>query len=209
MRIRTILAAAAAPAALTAALLGTTGASAATAATHAATLTAATNSNANPGNGAVVIKTQAQADALNSTTINKNVDVPQGANVQLRWVDIKGNLSVEGTLALASSQIEGNAEVSGPGAGLSLFNDPGNHFWRNLTVNSAGGYNDSSSINTGLGTYSNGQQIDGNLIFTNNTGSRLSLNGTMTVNGSFTYSGNALPYTDNGELTVLGSTSIS
>ena len=162
MRIRTILAAAAVPAALTAALLGTTGASAATAATHAATLTAATNSNANPGNGAVVIKTQAQADQLMAQggTINKNVDVPQGANVQLRWVDIKGNLSVEGTLSLASSQIEGNAEVSGPGAGLSLFNDPGNHFWRNLTVN-----------------------------------------------GSFTYSGNALPYP--GGLTAGGQQNIS
>jgi hypothetical protein len=135
------------------------------------------------------------------------VDVPQGADVQLRWVDIKGNLSVEGKLSLASSQIEGNANVSGPGAGLSLFNDPGNHFWRNLTVNGAGGYYDGSSINTGLGTYSNGQQVDGNLTFTNNTGSRLSLNGSMTVNGNFTYSGNALPYA--GGLTVLGSQSVS
>ena len=50
MRIRTILAAAAAPAALAAALLGTTGTTAAHAATHAATLTAAT-STSQPGNG--------------------------------------------------------------------------------------------------------------------------------------------------------------
>jgi len=199
MRIRTILAAAAAPAALAAALLGTTAAS------------AAANPNANPGNGAVVITSQTQADQLmngpSQGVINKNVDVPQGADVQLRWVDIKGNLSVEGKLSLASSQIEGNANVSGPGAGLSLFNDPGNHFWGNLTVNGAGGYYDGSWINTGLGTYSNGQQVDGNLTFTNNTGSRLSLNGSMTVNGNFTYSGNALPYA--GGLTVLGSQSVS
>jgi hypothetical protein len=198
MRIRTILAAAAAPAALAAVLLGTTAAS------------AATNPNANPGNGAVVITSQSQADTLMNTNgglINKNVDVPQGADVQLRWVDIKGNLSVEGKLSLASSQIEGNANVSGPGAGLSLFNDPGNHFWRNLTVNGAGGYYDGSSINTGLGVYSNGQQVDGSLTFTNSTGSRMSLNGSMTVNGNFTYSGNALPYA--GGLTVLGSSSIS
>jgi hypothetical protein len=214
MRIRTILFAAAAPAALAAALLGTTGASAATAATaatHAATLTAATNANPNPGNGAVVIKTQAQAEQLMAQggLINKNVDIPQGADVQLRWVDIKGNLSVEGKLSLTASQIEGNAEVSGPGAGLSLFNDPGNHFWRDLTVNGAGGYYDGSWINTGLGTYSDGQRVDGNLTFTNNTGSQLSLNGSMTVNGNFTYSGNALPYTTNGELTVGGQQSIS
>jgi hypothetical protein len=163
---------------------------------------------ANPGNGGVTVATQAQADQLMAQgTIIKNVDVPQGADVQLRWVDIKGNLSVEGKLSLASSQIEGNATVSGPGAGLSLFNDPGNHFWHNLTVNGAGGYYDGSWINTGLGVYSNGQQVDGSLTFTNNTGSRMSLNGSMTVNGSFTYSGNALPYA--GGLSVLGSQSTS
>jgi hypothetical protein len=197
MRIRTILAAAAVPAALAATLLGTSTAA-----------FASTTGNGNPGNGAVVVKTQTDADALMAQgTINKNVDVPQGADVQLRWVDIKGNLNVEGKLSLASSQIEGNATVSGPGAGLSLFNDPGNHFWRNLTVNGAGGYYDGSWINTGLGTYSDGQHVDGNLTFTNNTGSRMSLNGSMTVNGSFTYTGNALPYA--GGLTVLGSTSAS
>jgi hypothetical protein len=158
--------------------------------------------------GTVVITSQAQADALMSQgTINQNVDVPQGAAVQLRWVDIKGDLTVEGTLSLASSQIEGSAFVTGPGAGLSLFNDPGNHFYRDLTVNGAGGYYDGSWINTGLGVYSSGQQIDGSLVFTNNTGSRLSLNGSMTVNGSLTYSGNALPYP--GGLTVGGLQSVS
>jgi hypothetical protein len=162
----------------------------------------------NPGNGGVTVTTQAQADQLMAQgTINKNVDVPAGADVQLRWVDIRGNLSVEGKLSLASSQIEGNATVSGPGAGQSLFNDPGNHFWRNLTVNGAGGYYDGSWINTGLGIYSNGQQVDGSLTFINNTGARMSLNGSMTVNGSFTYSGNALPYA--GGLTVSGQQSIS
>jgi hypothetical protein len=144
----------------------------------------------------VQITTQPQAEQLMAQggVVNGPVDVPQGADVQLRWVDIKGNLSVEGKLSLASSQIEGDATVSGPGAGLSLFNDPGNHFWHNLTVNGAGGYYDGSWINTALGVYSNNQQIDGNLTFTNNTGSRMSLNASMTVNGNFTYSGNALPY---------------
>ena len=61
-------------------------------------------------------------------------------------------------------------------------------------MNGAGGYYDGSWINTGLGVYSDGQQVDGSLTFTNNTGSRLSLNGSMTVNGNFTYSGNALQY---------------
>jgi hypothetical protein len=165
----------------------------------------------NPGNGnaVVTVGTQSQADQwMAQGVINKNVDVPAGANVQLRWVDIKGNLSVEGTLSLASSQIEGNVNVSGPGAGLSLFNDPGNHIYGNLTVNGAGGYYDGSSINTGLGVYVDGQQVDGSLTFTNNTGSRMNLSGSMTVNGKFTYSHNAqpyaLPYTNTGELTVNG-----
>jgi hypothetical protein len=200
MRIRTILTAAAVPAGLAAALLGTTAASAAT-------------PHPNPGNGAVVVSTQAQADALmaqaqQGLAINKNVDVPQGANVQLRWVDIKGNLSVEGTLSLASSQIEGNTDVSGPGAGLSLFNGP-SHFWRDVTVNGAGGFYDGSWLNSSLKTSSDGQQIDGSLTFTNNTSSGMDLSGSLTVNGSFTYSGNAIPYTPNGELTVLGSQSVS
>ena len=198
MRIRTILAAATVPAALAASLLGVTAAS------------AAANTNANPGNGAVTVTTQAQADSLMAQgTINKNVDVPQGADVQLRWVDIKGNLSVEGKLSLASSQIEGNTDVSGPGAGLSLFNGP-SHFWRDVTVNGAGGFYDGSWLNSSLKTSSDGQQIDGSLTFTNNTGSRLSYNadpGSMTVHGSFTYSGNALPYA--GGLTIHGQQNIS
>jgi hypothetical protein len=156
----------------------------------------------------VTVANQAAADQLMAQgTIYKSVDVPAGADVQLRWVDIKGGLSVEGKLSLASSQIEGNATVSGPGAGLSLFNDPGNHFYGSLTVNGAGGYYDGSWINTGLGVYSNGQQVDGVLTFINNTGSRMSLNGSMTVKGSFKYSGNALSYA--GGLTVGGQQFIS
>jgi hypothetical protein len=156
-------------------------------------------SAANPGNGSVTVTTQAQAEQLNGTVINKNVDVPQGADVQLRWVDIRGNLTVEGKLSLASSQVQGNAEVSGPGAGLSLFNGPpGNTFHRDLTVNAAGGYYDGSWINTSLGIYSDDQHVLGTLSFTNNTSSAMNIScdtGGMTVH-NFTYSGNALPFVD-------------
>jgi hypothetical protein len=205
MRIRTILAAAAAPAALAAVLLGT--ASQASAAT-------VPNPNPNPNpNSVITISTQAQADQLmygpSQGVANKSIDVPATAdpNLQLRWLDVHGNLTVEGKLSLASSTIEGNVTVSGPSAGLSLFNDPGNTIWGNLTVNGAGGYYDGSWINTSLGVYSNGQQVNGGLTFTNNTGSRMSLNGSMTVNGKFAYSGNALPYA--GGLTVGGQQSVS
>jgi hypothetical protein len=188
MRIRTILAAAAVPAALAASLLGATAASAAT--------------------GPIKVTDQQVADSLMAQGyIGNSIDVPAGADVQLRWVDVHGQVTVEGKLSLASSTIEGNTTVSGPGAGLSLFNDPGNTFWGSVTVNGAGGYYDGSWINTGLGVYSNGQQVNGGLTFTNNTGSRMSLNGSMTVNGKFTYSGNALPYA--GGLTVSGKQVIS
>ena len=187
MRIRTILAAAAVPAALAASLLGATAASAAT--------------------GPIKVTDQQVADSLMAQGyIGNSIDVPAGADVQLRWVDVHGQVTVEGKLSLASSQIEGNATVSGPGAGLSLFNGP-SHFWRDVTVNGAGGFYDGSWLNSSLKTSSDGQQIDGSLTFTNNTGSRMSLNGSMTVNGKFTYSGNALPYA--GGLTVSGKQVIS
>src|SRR5215467_13319471 len=111
MRIRTILVAAAVPAALAASLLGATAASAAT--------------------GPLEITTQAQADQIMNAGgyIGKSIDIPAGADVQLRYVDVHGQVTVEGKLALASSTIEGNTTVSGPGAGLSLFNNPGNTFW--------------------------------------------------------------------------------
>ena len=145
--------------------------------------------------GDIYITNQGEADQLMAQySTSRNMDVPQGADVQLRWFDFKGTLSVEGKLSLASSQIEKDAVVSGPGAGLSLFNEPGNHFWSNLTVNAAGGYYDGSgSIYTALGLYSGGQQVDGNLAFTNNTGV-LKPSGAINVNGTFTYSGNAAAY---------------
>jgi hypothetical protein len=191
MRIRTILAAAAVPAALAASLLGTAGAaSAATNVTH--------------------ISDQATAEQLMAANggVFGPVDIPAGADIQLRWVDVHGPLTVEGKLSLQASTIEGNTTVTGPGAGLSLFNDPGNTFWGNVTVDHAGGYYDGRDwINTGLGFYSNGQQINGGLTFTNNTGSMIAPSGSLTVNGKFTYSGNRLPYT--GGITVLGKSVIS
>ena len=114
MRIRTIVAAAAAPAALAAVLLGTTAAS------------AATNPNPNPGNGAVVITSQDQADALSGTTINKNVDVPAGVTrpdgspIWLQWAHIKGNVSIEGNVMLSADTIDGNVIHLPEGAGAEI-----------------------------------------------------------------------------------------
>src|SRR6516164_8891109 len=130
MRIRTILAAAAAPAALAAVLLGTTVGQA----------SAATN----PGNGAVIITSQAQADGLSGTTINKNVDVPAGVTrpdgspIWLTYAHITGNVSIEGNVFMAADTVDGNVTVSGPGSFLGLSNQA-SHFGRNLSVQNSSG----------------------------------------------------------------------
>ena len=204
MRIRTIVAAAAAPAALAAVLLGTTAAS------------AATNPNPNPGNGAVVITSQDQADALSGTTINKNVDVPAGVTrpdgspIWLQWAHIKGNVSIEGNVMLSADTIDGNVTVNGPGSFLGLSNYA-SHFGRNLTVQ-----NSSGTYQGGPGTMSFGNwtqynapsQVDGSFTFINNSGGLYS-GYPMNVTGGFTYSGNTGPVLDRGGLTVVGQQNIS
>jgi hypothetical protein len=171
MRIRTILAAAAAPAALAAALLGTTAA-------HAATLP--------NGNSATAVHNQSDLDALvNNGVISGNIDVAADAHVTLAWTTVNGNVSVEGVLAAQADTFNGNVTVSGPGSELSLYNDPGNHITGNLTVTGSSGQYDGGP-NTSLGIYSNGQQVDGGLTFTGNTG-RLATSGTLHVNGKVTY----------------------
>jgi hypothetical protein len=166
--------------------------------------------SASTGNGTITVATADQAQALmDQGTIYKNVDVPAGADVQLRWVDVHGNVTVEGKLSAASDTFEGNVTVSWPASGLSLFNDPGNHILGNLSVTGWSGYWDGVP-NTSLGASSNGQQVDGGLSFLNNT-ARLYVGGTMHVNGKFTYAGNAKSYTpsDVSGLTIGGTSSIS
>ena len=175
---------------------------------------AATAAPAFASTGPIEITTQSQANQIMASggVINKSIDIPAGAvndtpngppGIQLRYVDVHGNTTVEGQLSLASSTMEGNVTVSGPAAGLSLFNDPGNTIWGSLTVNGAGG-------DTSLGDYSVGQQVNGGLTFTSNTG-RLYVGYGMHVNGKFVYSGNAKPYTpsDVPGLTIGGTSSIS
>jgi hypothetical protein len=200
MRIRTIIAAAAAPAALAATLLGTTAASAAP--------------NPNPGNGAVVITSQAQANALGAM-INKNVVIPAGASINLQGVTITGNMSVEGQLGMSGDVIDGNVSVSGPGSGIGLFNNPST-FERNLTVENSSGYNGGNaygwSFFDNASQYGGTSQVNGDFTFDNNTGALYVDGGaTLTVGGNFTaYSNTQYPsHWDTTGLNVQGSQSIS
>jgi hypothetical protein len=204
MRIRTILAVAAAPAALAAVLLGTAGqASAAT-------------TNGNPGNGAVVITSQAQADALSGTTINKNVDVPAGVTrpdgspIWLSWAHITGNVSIEGNVFMSADTVDGNVTVSGPGSFLGLSNYA-SHFGRNLTVQNSSGIYTGGPGTTSFGNwtqYNAPSQVDGSFTFTGNSGGLYS-GYPMHVSGSFTYSGNTGAVLDRSGLTVDGKQLVS
>ena len=188
----------------------------------AAAAPAMAGTNANPGNGAVVITSQAQADALSGTTINKNVDVPAGVTrpdgspIWLSWAHITGNVSIEGNVFMSADTVDGNVTVSGPGSFLGLSNYA-SHFGRNLTVQNSSGIYTGGPGTTSFGNWTQypgaGQptatsQVDGNFTFTGNSGGLYS-GYPMHVTGSFTYTGNTGPVLDRGGLNVDGQQNIS
>jgi len=188
----------------------------------AAAAPAMAGTNANPGNGAVVIKSQAQADALSGTTINKNVDVPAGVTrpdgspIWLSWAHITGNVSIESNVFMASDTVDGNVTVSGPGSFLGLTNQA-SHFKRNLTVQNSSGIYTGGPGTTSFGNWTQYagadlptavSQVDGSFTFINNSGGLYS-GYPMHVTGGFTYTGNTGPVLDRGGLTVDGQQNIS
>jgi len=182
----------------------------------AAAAPAMAGTNANPGNGAVVITSQAQADALSGTTINKNVDVPAGVTrpdgspIWLSWAHITGNVSIEGNVFMSGDTVDGNVTVSGPGSFLGLSNYA-SHFGRNLTVQNSSGIYTGGPGTTSFGNwtqYNAPSQVDGSFTFINNSGGLYS-GYPMHVSGSFTYTGNTGPALDRSGLTVDGQQVVS
>ena len=182
----------------------------------AAAAPAMAGTNANPGNGAVVIKSQAQADSLSGTTINKNVDVPAGVTradgspIWLSWAHITGNVSIEGNVFMSADTVDGNVTVSGPGSFLGLSNYA-SHFGRNLTVQNSSGIYTGGPGTTSFGNwtqYNAPSQVDGSFTFINNSGGLYS-GYPMHVSGSFTYTGNTGPALDRSGLTVDGQQVVS
>jgi len=189
----------------------------------AAAAPAMAGTNANPGNGAVVITSQAQADALSGTTINKNVDVPAGVTradgspIWLSWAHITGNVSIEGNVFMSADTVDGNVTVSGPGSFLGLSNYA-SHFGRNLTVQNSSGIYTGGPGTTSFGNWTQypgaGQptatsQVDGNFIFAGNTGGLYS-GYPLHVSGNFVYAGNTVtPTLDRGALHVDGQQFVS
>jgi hypothetical protein len=204
MRIRTILAAAAAPLAIGGVLFTATAASAAP----------------TPGNGNSVVEIITQQDLNNVTVngvINKNIDFPANSQVGwLQWTTVNGNVSVEGDLQLSSDSIHGNVTVSGPGSEMD-FNNFASHIYGNLTVNNSTGIYTGAHYNTSLGDWTQYQgmdttgvqsQVDGGLSFINSSAIAENSSGLpLHVLGKFVYSGNVAPYA--GGLTIDGQQFIS
>ena len=196
MRIRTILAAAAVPAALAASLLGTTAAS------------AATNPNANP---APTGTTTCTGDLPSGSVITTNLNVPAGATCRLFGNEVKGNVSVQGSLVAFGATFDRNVSVTGGSfmgqnwgvtiKGNLSFVDPAtysyNGFWGNYSPNTVGG--NVSYV------------IDSSAAYPCYQSPLLYFGGGTTVNGSFNYSDQGTGFAghlDQGGLTVGGSKSI-
>jgi hypothetical protein len=192
MRIRTILAAAAAPLAIGGVLLTATAASAAP-------------TGPNPHSYTTVGSNDPTQPQVINSTFAGNIDVPKGEYASIQGAEVQGNVTVEGALSATAATFDGNVTVSGPGSQLSLFNNV-SHIKGNLSVSGSsgdysgvGGYMYGKSFGDNavwpVGNYqdTNGvSQVDGNFSFTGNTGG-LDIGGSLHVNGNFTASNNG-PY---------------
>jgi hypothetical protein len=196
MRIRTILAAAAVPAALAASLLGTTAASAA----------------ANPNAGTTGMTT-CTTDGLGPSVITTNLNVPAGATCRLYGNEVKGNVSVQGSLVAFGATFDRNVSVTGGSfAGVNngvtikgnlSFVDPATYSYNGFWGNQGG------TTNTVDGNMS--YVIDSSTAYPCYQSPLLYFGGGTTVNGSFNYSDQGTGFAghlDQGGLTVKGSTSI-
>ena len=200
MRIRTILAAAAVPAALAASLLGTTAAS------------AATNPNAN-ANPATTGTTTCAGDIPSGSVITTNLNVPAGATCRLSGNEVKGNVTVQGSLVAFGATFDRNVSVTGGSfagenwgvtiKGNLSFVDPATYSYNGFWGNQGG---TTSTVEGNLSYV-----IDSSTAYPCYQSPLLYFGGGTTVNGSFNYSDQGTGFAghlDQGGLTVKGSKSI-
>jgi hypothetical protein len=199
MRIRTILAAAAVPAALAATLLGT-----------AASASAAANPNAN-ASPATTGMTTCTTDGLSPSVITTNLNVPAGATCRLYGNEVKGNVTVQGTLAAFGATFDRNVSVTGGSFGGSNWGVTikGNLSFVDPATNSQNGFWGNYSPNTVEGNLS--YVIDSSTAYPCYQSPLLYFGGGTTVNGSFNYSDQGTGFAghlDQTGLHVVGSKSI-
>jgi hypothetical protein len=146
-------------------------------------------------------------DGVTYGDIPGNFIVPVGVTAKIEWGTVQGNTTVQGTLSAAQATFVGNVDVDG------------GHFYgfnggfvakKNFTIQNspANGWIIDGFWSETPGYFQpEGSEIDGNFSFLNNAGG-LYVQGPTTVQGNFTYSGNAVPYVA-GALTVIGHSTIS
>jgi hypothetical protein len=101
---------------------------------------------------------------LPSQVIPTNLDVPAGATCQLNWVEVVGNVTVEGTLTAFSSKFDKNVNVTGAGS-ISLINgETSMPILGNLNITGSSG-------NSGIYCPNHSNVIQGNINVTGNSGS--------------------------------------
>jgi hypothetical protein len=154
-------------------------------------------------------------NSLAGKVINSNVTVPAGATCDLSWSDIKGNVSIAGTLTTyGMTTFEKNVSVVGGSFGAANWGVTidGNLSFLNPATYSYNGFwgNQGGSTNLVKGNLS--YTITSDTVYPMYQSPLLYFGGGTTVDGNFSYSdqGTGFPgHLDQGGLNVLGQTSIS
>jgi len=162
-------------------------------------------------------------NSLAGTTIASNVNVPAGATCDLSWSDVKGNVSVSGSLInYGATTFEKNVAVN-PGGSFIASNwgvtISGNLSYLNPATYSYNGFFGNYGFGPG-DAYGHYNVVKGNLTYTITSDTAypdyqsplLYFGGGTTVGGNFTYSDHGIGFPghlDQGGLKVVGSTNIS
>jgi hypothetical protein len=146
-------------------------------------------------------------------TISTNVTVPAGSHCDLSWSDVKGNVSVAGSLTTYGiTHFEKNVSVEGGSFAAANWGDTidGNLSFVNPAANGQNGFCGDYSANEVKGNMS--YTITSAEVYPQYQSPILYFGGGAKVDGNFSYSdqGTGFPgHLDKGGLTVLGHSSIS
>jgi hypothetical protein len=168
---------------------------------------------ANPGGGNM----ECNNITLSSTTVASNLHVPAGAVCTMYWVEVQGNVTVEGTLISFSSKFDMNVTVTGAVSFINNYQKP--LIGKNLSITNSSGQsgiyssdsypviNGNVSISGlqpgGWFTFSAGSTtVNGGISVTNNL-APVHINDT-TIGKSLDCSGNNPAPTGNGNVVATG-----
>jgi len=156
---------------------------------------------ANPGGGSITCDGQYSGPS----PILSNVYVPAGRTCTMNWIEVAGNVTVDGNLIAFSSKFDGNVSVTGTVAFMNNYQTP--LIGKNLTITNSSGqsgiFGDTVEIKGNVSvsglqpggsfSFSSNTTVDGGVSITNNLG-RVDISYT-TIGKSLDCSGNNPPPT--------------